>query len=202
MTTPSVQPSGVALAQVGTFLRVDATLTDLAQLAPDDSRYELVRGVLLRMPPPKRLHGIICMRLGARLADYCRAHGLEDQLADNVGYDFSATEPAATVLAPDLAFAPSGAIPAEGAPYETTPPLIAIEVVSPSESRPYMADKAVIYLRGGVQQVWIIWPDKRTIDIWTASGMRTLAEGDTLAGGTVLPGFTVAVAEIFPAARP
>ncbi len=201
-TTQSVpHPSGTN-DQVGAFLRVNATIADLIQVPTDDYRYELVRGVLLRMPPPKRLHGIICMRLGARLADYCRAHGIEDQLADNVGYDFTGTEPGATVLAPDLSLAQPGAIPGEGDPYEKNPPLIAIEVVSPSETRAYMADKAAIYLRGGVQQIWVVWPDNHTIDIWTPSGITTLTEQDTLTGGTSLPGFSVAVAEIFPAATP
>jgi Uma2 family endonuclease len=192
-----------AQTPVGSFMRVGATIADLAQVPQDEHRYELVRGVLLRLPPPKRLHGIICMRLGARLADHCRALGQEDHVVDNAGYDFTSSEPAATVLAPDLSITqPDAAIPIEGAPYDTTPPLIAIEVVSPSETRAFMADKTAISLRGGVQQVWVIWPDTRTVDIWTSAGMHTLTEHSTLTGGAALPGFTLAVADIFPGATP
>jgi Uma2 family endonuclease len=191
-----------AYTPVGSFMRVGATIADLAQMPQDEYRYELVRGVLLRMPPPKRLHGIICMRLGVRLADYCRAQGREDQLADNSGYDFTGSELEPTVLAPDLSITQDELVPASDAPYDIIPPLIAIEVVSPSETRAFMADKTAIYLRGGVEQVWVIWPDTRTVDIWTSAGMQTLTMHDILTGGAALPGFTLPVAEIFPDVTP
>ena len=101
-------------------------------------------------------------------------------------------------MAPDLSIAQDVAVPDEGAPYEQTPPLLVVEVVSPSESRAFMGDKVAIYLRAGVHLVWVVWPDKRTVDVWDETGMHTLAETDTLDGGTLLPDFSLLVREIFP----
>lgn len=192
---PEIQPESPAAS-----VRLAATIADLAQLPDDGFRYELVKGVLLRMPPPKRLHGVICHRLHKRLDAWCAAHGItDDRIVENIGYNFTGEEPNATVLAPDISFAQKATTLAADAPYETTPPLLAVEVASPSESRTYMADKVAIYLRGGVQVVWVIWPEGRTVDVWTQAGLVTLSEHDTLTGGTLLPDFALMVAEIFPA---
>ncbi len=52
------------------------TASDLEQLPDDDYRYELVRGVLTRMPPPSQEHGAVVSSLNAFLFQFVRTHDL------------------------------------------------------------------------------------------------------------------------------
>jgi Uma2 family endonuclease len=55
-----------------------------------------------------------------------------------------------------------------------------------------------MYQGAGVPLIWLVDPEKTTITV-IAAGKPTdvLRPGDTLAGGEILPGFAVPVAEIF-----
>lgn len=48
--------------------------------------------------------------------------------------------------------------------------------------------------------VWEVWPDRRQITEFGVAGIRELGIEDKLDGGEVLPGFSVAVAELFAVA--
>jgi Uma2 family endonuclease len=179
------------------LVRLNATVHDLEHTPDDGYHYELLRGVLFRMPSPKEYHGAICMLLGAALVQYCNTHGMRGQVVDNAGFDFSSPTTGATVLGPDIAVT-SSAVTAYG-PYRTIPPLLAVEVASPSDSRPYLADRAHLYIAAGVMLVWVVWPDTHTVDIWTTSKtVLTLGMQEILDGETVLPGLAIPIAEIFP----
>ena len=59
-------------------------------------------------------------------------------------------------------------------------------------------DKALMWLRFGVQLVWVIFPESRTLEVHSASASPVLlGQEDQLDGGAVLPGFTCQVSEIF-----
>jgi hypothetical protein len=46
--------------------------------------------------------------------------------------------------------------------------------------------------------VRLVYPDKRLVEVLTRASRELLTEADTLDGGDVLPGFTLAVRDIFP----
>jgi Uma2 family endonuclease len=179
------------------IVRLNATIQDVENTPNDGYRYELLKGVLFRMPSPKEHHGAICVLISTELAVYCKAHGMRGQVVDNAGYDFSSPTLGTTVLGPDVAVSAS---PAKSyGPYSKTPPLLAIEVASPSDSRLYLADKAQLYITAGVPLVWVVWPDTQTVDVWTPPAtFVTLTTHDTLNGGILLPGLAILVADIFP----
>lgn len=87
------------------------------------------------------------------------------------------------------------------APHETwvsVPLDLAVEVISPSDDEHDVRAKAFNYVRAGAV-VWIVDPDKRVVQILAPDAApRTLTVNDTLDGGTVLPGFTLLVKDIFP----
>jgi len=74
------------------------------------------------------------------------------------------------------------------------------EVASPGDSRRRMAAKARRWLDRGVRLVWVVWPRRREIDVWQpgAAEPRTLTAADRLDGGTVVPGFSIPVAQVCP----
>jgi len=87
------------------------------------------------------------------------------------------------------------------APRETyiqLPPDLAVEVLSPSDNENETRAKVVNYLRAGVI-VWVVDPDKQIVQLFVPNeAPRTLGINDTLDGGTLLPGFTLPVKDIFP----
>lgn len=82
------------------------------------------------------------------------------------------------------------------APLSYMPDLI-IEIQSPSQSDKFMVDKAMYYLAKGTRAVWIVYPDKRLVEVLTTTDRKLLTESHVLDGGEVLPGFTVPVKDIF-----
>lgn len=80
------------------------------------------------------------------------------------------------------------------APYM---PDLAIEIMSPDDSLRDLRKKARYYLANGSQLVWLVIPQKRLVEVYTPDDDFVLTEGDILTGGDVLPGFTLAVKDIF-----
>jgi Uma2 family endonuclease len=77
-------------------------------------------------------------------------------------------------------------------------PLLAVEILSPSDTIDEINEKIDAYLSAGVPLVWIVDPYRRTVTIYRPQGPAGLvAEGQELSGEPVLPGFRVALAELF-----
>jgi Uma2 family endonuclease len=55
-----------------------------------------------------------------------------------------------------------------------------------------IALKAQTYRNAGVEEVWVVDARSRSMQVWTAQGMATLDETQTLTS-PLLPGFSVAV---------
>jgi Uma2 family endonuclease len=78
------------------------------------------------------------------------------------------------------------------------PPVIAVEVLSASDTHEDVSRKIDLYLEGGVKQVWIANPDYRTVTVYRKSNPPEMfAEGRSLTGGAELPGFSVQVSRLF-----
>lgn len=86
-----------------------------------------------------------------------------------------------------------------------TPPDLAVEVLSPGNTRREMEIKLAEYARAGVKLVWYVDPERQEVDVFPkarAKGKFTLGAGDTLDGGAILPGFSVPVAKVFEKPSP
>jgi len=106
----------------------------------------------------------------------------------------------ATVRRPDTSFVARERVPPNALVEDIPlPPLdLAVEVVAPDERADEVQQKVCEYLDAGVRLVWVFWPDSRSVIIHTSDAEpHQLTEQDTLDGGSVLPGFSVSVAELF-----
>jgi Uma2 family endonuclease len=75
---------------------------------------------------------------------------------------------------------------------------LAVEVISPSNTRREMERKLVEYFAAGVRAVWLVYPKTREVAVHSSPTDSVTRQGDELLdGGAVLPGFTTPVAEIF-----
>jgi Uma2 family endonuclease len=181
------------------------TAAELAALPEDGWLYELVIGHLVRMPPPKERHGYLELKLGATLWAFVKNGGLGRVYAGETGFDLTLPrEMAETVLGADVAFLRAERVPAVSDTddaYIQGAPNLAVEIASPSQFRPEMGAKAWMWLQRGARLVWVVWPRRRQVDVWMPGdeAPSTLAEGDTLDGRDVLPGFSYALSELFGA---
>jgi Uma2 family endonuclease len=174
------------------------TIEEYERIAFDEARYELIDGELRRMPDAGFEHGTIGLGVGAELRAFVRPRGLGAVTGADTSYLLSRDE--RLVRLPDAAFVVAGRLPSldrvanvfDGAPD------LAVEVVSPTDSAPAVEEKVQTWLRFGTRLVWVLWPRTKTVTVRTPDGRgRTLGEGEELDGGDVLPGFSIAVAELF-----
>ncbi len=165
-----------------------------------DCLVELVQGEIVTMPPPQTLHGVVLARLAARLFMFVESLGLGYVAAGDAGFVLERNPDGRdTVRGLDIAFIRDDKIPGSFPPglLEVAPDL-AIEIMSPSNTVGDTNLKIDQLLRAGCPQVWIVHPDLRRVDVHSKDGLRAYREGDTLSGGDILPGFELAVSDIFP----
>lgn len=75
---------------------------------------------------------------------------------------------------------------------------LAVEVISPSNTRREMERKRNDYFATGVTIVWLVYLNPREVVVYSAqNNSKSLRGDDLLDGGTVLPGFSVPVAQLF-----
>lgn len=173
------------------------TADDLLRMneqAADGARYELFDGLLVRegIEMTSAGHAIVCQRLGLLLGNYAQSSGFANPIAQNMLFDLTPSGSANRItLAPDVTVL-RAATPLSwtSVPHDT--PLLAIEVISPSQTTAEMTLKAQAYMSAGVEEVWIIDHKSRTVEVWTAQGTRALDENATLTSA-LLPGFSVSV---------
>jgi Uma2 family endonuclease len=113
------------------------------------------------------------------------------------------------VRLPDLSFVSWDRLPDRMVPSEPVlgfAPDLAVEVLSPGNTKREMDLKVREYFLAGVRLVWLVDPGKRTVRVYTAPDQSVrLSEGQALDGGDVLPGLRLPLREVFarpPKARP
>ena len=180
------------------------TVDDLRSLPDDDGwTYELVEGVLIRMPMSGFEASNIGYRLGGRLSVYVEDHGLGAVTGEQGGYRLDPAHPRTTELAPDVAFVRADRLPPRASPEYSKAlrlaPDLAVEVASEYQYQPGMDEKARRYLSFGTHLVWVIWPRYQKVDVWRSGDTTpsTLTVTDTLDGEDVVPGFSYLVAGLF-----
>jgi Uma2 family endonuclease len=73
-----------------------------------------------------------------------------------------------------------------------------IEVLLPGQHVAQLLEKVYFSLLHGVRLIWVIDPATTTVTVIApGEDARILSPGDVLDGGEVLPGFSVAVDDIF-----
>jgi Uma2 family endonuclease len=99
-------------------------------------------------------------------------------------------------LIPDVSFNSAKRPIVERGSVPELPDLV-VEVKSPDDSLKELRDKMHYYIANGVKIGWLVIPEKRLIEVYTAEIEDVLTENDTLTGGDVLPGFTLPVRDVF-----
>jgi Uma2 family endonuclease len=179
-------------------VRQQVTADELLLMPDDGFRYELVKGELRRMTPAGNVHGRVTTNVGISLGGYVKAHDLGAVYAAETGFRLSRDPD--TVRAPDLAFVSQANVEAVGEVEGFWPgaPDLAVEVVSPGDSYADVEEKVFDWLDASTKMVVVINPRQRSATVYKSpSDITALAEADVLDGGEIVPGFELAVREIF-----
>lgn len=170
------------------------TAEELMQL-DGPNRHELIKGELLTMSPSGAEHGAVTIKISLLLGNHVLDNDLGTVFAAETGFKLESRPD--TVLAPDLSFIARERLGSISASYYSGPPDLAVEVLSPSDRPSNVERKASLWLSLGAQSVWLVHPQRRTVEVVRASGERKVFhEKDELVDDTV-PGFRVPVSEIF-----
>jgi Uma2 family endonuclease len=170
-----------------------------------DMRLELSEGRLIVMSPAGWKHGGIASWLLRKVGDHVDENMLGMTTAAKTGFIlYKDPDPGGkdTVRAPDVGFVTASRVPGnldelpDG--YVPFAPNLAIEVVSPNDETGEIDEKVSQYLKYGTRLVWVMYSARKEVKVH-APGQKpkTLKVGHTLDGGDVLPGFKIAVKDIF-----
>ncbi len=178
------------------------TARDFA-LLPDPvhgGKMELVRGRPTSMPPVGPDHGRNAARTTRHLDQFSEGQSLGEVRVET-GYWL--TSGPDDVRAPDVSFVSSARLPGEEVVngFVTQAPDLAVEVVSPNDRESEIADKVDTYLAAGVQRVWVVRPEQKTVTVHRPGGdSHTYRIGDALSSDDAtfsVPGFSLPLAELF-----
>ena len=146
---------------------------DLADTPDDGHRYELVDGCLIVTPSPNLAQQRCVAALHFLLHQACPP-GYEVVLGP---FDFKAGP--ATVLAPDLLVARVGDL---GPQRIDMPPVLVVEISSPSTRRIDRGTKRLAFEAAGVPAYWLVDPDEPSLTVLHLEGgtyvERAHARGD------------------------
>lgn len=164
---------------------------------PSSRHQELVRGEVVDLMPPGGLHGQIAITVGMLLKLWAR-QGSGGIVGAESG--FIIEQQPDTVRSPDVYYVRPERVPEHGVPEGFWPiaPDLAVEIVSPSDTADEVRAKVSEYLAAGTTEVWVVYPRRRELVAHTPDGFaRTYGPEATLTSTELLPGFSLAVKELF-----
>jgi Uma2 family endonuclease len=163
--------------------------------APSGFRDELIEGEIVLSPDPKPLHAAVANRLSDLLK--IRLAGMPFVVQQRVNFRM---EDCDSMPSPDL-FVLEKSRWHEAVETDTYPsgsPVLAVEIVSPANRRKEIQRKTSLYLRHGSVEVWVVFPRKQVLEIWTQTDHVTrYAAGETITLHYPFPAAELRLDEVF-----
>ena len=162
-----------------------------------DAIEEVVNGEVRIMPAPKLKHGLIIRRL-------CKAFDAQTDdkkvLVLDTNFGLVIRREPLTTRVPDLAVFEWGTL-VELDGYVHSAPQLAVEVLSPANSRREREEKLQDYASLGVPEVWVFAPEGRTVEIlYLEDGQYRRHEilADGILKPRLFPNVHIDISEIWP----
>lgn len=158
-----------------------------------DRDYEYVRGEALEVVS-NNYSSQVGILIGGMLAVYVAQNQLGHVTGADGGYQVMGER-----YIPDAAFVSRSKQPQPSREaYNSNPPDLAIEVLSPSDDVDKIRIKIANYLAAGTV-VWVLDPDAKVAEVYRpGQSVVVIDENGTLDGGELLPGFQIRVGDVFP----
>lgn len=164
-----------------------------------DKGLELIDGEIVEYPMPSNPKpSEIGILFASFITVFVRANKLGRVTGADAGYNINDEN----TFAPDVAFisfARQKQFPDTG--FNLIPPDLVVEVVSPSDLKDpkrRIQRKLEKYLAANIPLIWYVYIERQEVEVYELSKpMRIVGIDGTLDGGTVLPGFTMALKDVF-----
>ena len=178
------------------------TLEDLLAMPNDGVKRWLVRGELRerKMTKRNRFHSLAMANLAHFLTDWCKKQPEPrgQVFAGEVGCNLRGDPDSANGI--DVVYLDGNQV--AKLPKKSTliegPPTLAVEILSPNNTIEDVEEKTRLYRETGVKLVWIVNPYSNTVTAYRPKGPPEFFHAESeLIAADVLPGFRVAVAELF-----
>lgn len=164
---------------------------------PELEPCELINGRVVPMAPAGPAHGTVEFRLAAKLVAYADESGRGTAMGGEVGV-YTHRNPD-TVRGADAVFiSHERRAKCSNSAFLDIAPELVVEIYSPEDRPGEVMKKIREYLSIGVDRVWYVDPRRRQVRIYNSpEQVETLGIGDTLSDAEVLPGFSLALSELF-----
>jgi Uma2 family endonuclease len=177
------------------------TAEALMRLPDDGVHRELIRGELRESPMTvrNRKHSRLEIVIGWALEQWLRGRPAPRGKVHGGEAGFRLSREPETLVGIDVAFASAELVARTdpGARFYDGPPVLAVEILSPSDEQEKVVEKVRLYLDAG-SVVWVVDPDFRTVAVHRPGRpVIVFNEQQELDGEDYLPGFRVAVAALF-----
>ncbi|MGA2183574.1 MAG: Uma2 family endonuclease [Bryobacteraceae bacterium] len=161
---------------------------------PEYRHSEYVDGEVVALNVGTQDHGTIQVNCGFFFKQYFLAHP--------IGYAAAELHCRLTIAGRQRYRLPDVAVVlgerARGAQYLDRAPDLVVEIRSPEDSLNAQMRKMRDYFANGTRLAWLILPEEQTVLVLTPDSLPdSVGIGETLDGGTVLPGLSVPVADLF-----
>ena len=155
--------------------------------------WELLDGELIEVSSATPRHNRILAQLTTLLNAFANARQLGAVLPET---DLAVRKDSR--LRPDFCFFSTktwSKVDIDRVPIAQTPE-IAVEIISPSESATTIQRKVEAYLAWGIAEIWLIYPETKTLMLHTSIGAQRFSEGALLTSAHV-PGWQLQIAVLF-----
>lgn len=157
-----------------------------------DKLYEYVGGEIVEVPS-NPFSSQIASRINRRLGNFVEPQDMGTITDGQGGYVVAGER-----YAPDVAFLARHKGPLADRGYNPVPPDLAVEVLSPTDEPRRLRVKLANYLLAGTV-VWVVDPETRTVEVYVPGQKPALLDvNGVIDGGEMLPGFRLAVKDLFP----
>lgn len=157
-----------------------------------DLRFEFIDGEIIEVPS-NAYSSEIAAQIIRHLGNHVYPSRLGRVTGEGGGYKVAGAR-----LAPDAAFISrerQTSLDRQG--YNSVAPDLAVEVMSPTDKEEDLEKKLKKYAEAGVL-VWVFRPERRVAQVYApGQPMQEIGIDGTLDGGSVLPGFTLALRDVF-----
>lgn len=160
----------------------------------DDYRVELVDGRITVMSPSGYESDEVAFRFGRRLADWVEPKRIGRVTGSSAGFVL----PDSNTRAPDVSFVRAKRLRRAPRSFAQLAPDLMVEVKSPSDFVDDLKKKIANFLQQGTQVGILVNPEDCTVQVFqTDADAVTLRDGDVLTLPELLPGWSVAVSDLW-----
>jgi Uma2 family endonuclease len=178
-----------------------ATLNPIAVVSPalmDEPLFEIVDGVRKEKHPMGLFANILASFLATAINTFALPKRLGMAINETTYQLDGQNSRRPDVSYFEFAKFPTLEVLVQDPPNFDCAPNLAIEVVNPSNTIAEMDRRIDHFFNTGVQLVWVVHPQSRKVHVYESTkSCKILEVGDVLEGGKVLPGFALALSDLF-----